>query len=299
MSLLWGIDLGGTKIEGVVLDETDPENPLARIRIDTEAERGYAHIVERIAFLMGELEAETGSRPRSVGIGTPGSRNPSTGLMRNCNTTCLNGKPLLADLEKRLAIAVHLANDANCFALAEARWGAARGFDTVFGVILGTGVGGGLVVHGRSLQGANGIAGEWGHNVLDPSGPPCYCGRRGCVETFLSGPANEREFERLTGLQKSMREIAESATDDSQSKAQIENLCARFGRAIAVVVNVFDPDAIVLGGGVGQIEALYSEGRMAATEWVFSDRFETPFLRPSLGDSAGVFGAAVLGQLPG
>jgi predicted NBD/HSP70 family sugar kinase len=288
--------LGGTKIEGVVmpgLDESLSE-PLARIRIDTEAEKGYGHMVQRIAHLIELLKRETGLEPKVIGIGTPGSKNPQTGLMRNCNTTCLNGMPLLADLQTTLKKEVRIANDANCFALAEALWGAGRGYETVFGVIMGTGVGGGLVVNGTALEGANGIAGEWGHVVLDPGGPECYCGRRGCIETFLSGPANEREYASRAGKSLKFKEITTRADEDPEAKRQIDLLCDRFARAIAYVVNIFDPHAIILGGGVGQIEELHMSGVKKVPQWIFSDRFETPFLKPQLGDSAGVFGAALL-----
>ncbi|HRK21201.1 MAG TPA: ROK family protein [Fimbriimonadaceae bacterium] len=295
MSLLWGIDLGGTKIEGVVLGDDGPTNPLARVRIDTEADGGYTHIVSRIAALLRELEGAVGAKPNAVGVGTPGSRNPATGLMRNCNTTCLNGQPLLDDLIAALGMPVVLANDADCFALAEAKWGAGRGYSSVFGVIMGTGVGGGLVVNELLIKGANGIAGEWGHNVLDPDGPLCYCGKRGCVETFLSGPANEREFASRTGRSERLREIVELASSgDAEASTQVELLFRRFGQAIAVVINIIDPHVIVLGGGVGQVPGLLTFGREATRSWVFCDAFETPFRLPELGDSAGVFGAAQL-----
>lgn len=294
MSVLFGIDLGGTKIEGVVLPDKDSAKPLARIRIDTEAVYGYEHILGRIAELVQRLSKESSSDLKFIGIGTPGSTNPETGLLRNSNTTCLNGMPFHRDLESKLALKVEMTNDANCFALAEAHWGAARGFQTVFGVIMGTGVGGGLVVDGKPLAGANGIAGEWGHNEFDPNGTECYCGKRGCVETFLSGPANEREYFLRTGTRRSMREIVERSGSDPIAKGQIELLCQRFGKAISVVINIFDPQAIVLGGGVGQITALLSKGSEEAARWVFSDRFETKFLSATLGDSAGVFGAALL-----
>lgn len=296
MNFLWGIDLGGTKIEGVVLPGSDEPEPVVRIRHETQADQGYGHVLERIALLVERMSEESGRRPARLGMGTPGSQNRATGRMRNCNTTCLNGMPLHADLESRLGIPVAMANDANCFSLAEAKWGAGIGYETVFGVILGTGVGGGLVVHGRALEGANGIAGEWGHNVFDPGGPNCYCGKKGCVETFLSGPANEREFYNRTGLPWPLPKIVEQARTETgvDAQDQIDLLCRRFGRALAAVINIFDPDAVVLGGGVGQIDELYTAGRHACEYEVFSDRFDTPFLRPKLGDSAGVFGAALL-----
>ena len=295
MSALFGIDLGGTKIEGVVLPNKNSPESLARIRIDTQADRGYSHILDRIMELVRRLSEESGSDPMFIGIGTPGSTNPKTGLLRNANTTCLNGLPLHRDLESKLGIKVLMSNDANCFALAEAQWGAAQGFNTVFGVIMGTGVGGGLVIDGKPHDGANGIAGEWGHNEYDPNGTECYCGKRGCVETYLSGPANELEYFQSAGAQRPMREIVERSGSDPFAKEQLKRLCERFGKAISAVINILDPEAIVLGGGVGQIPELLTSGRKEASKWVFSDRFETKFLAPQLGDSAGVFGAALLG----
>ena len=285
MDLKWGIDLGGTKIECAVLDGG---RAIVRKRVPTEADRGYDHILGQISRVLDEAGAEVGQRPSAVGIGTPGSADPRTGLMRNANTTALIGRPLPADLGSRLGIPVWVANDANCFALAEATLGAAKGYRTVFGVIMGTGAGGGLVVDGKVLDGASGIAGEWGHNVLEPGGEPCYCGKRGCVETVLCGPALERWHARYTGEEKKLAEIA---AEDGRT---IDHLCDSFGRALSVVVNIFDPDAIVLGGGVSNVERLYSDGAEALKRAVFHDAYHPVVLRPSLGDSAGVFGAAML-----
>jgi predicted NBD/HSP70 family sugar kinase len=208
--------------------------------------------------------------------------------MRNANTTCLIGRPLHADLEARLEIPVRVANDANCFALAEALLGAAKGYRTVFGVIMGTGVGGGVVVDGKVLDGKSGITGEWGHNLLEPDGEPCYCGKQGCVETVLSGPALERWHLRQTGEAKKLKEIA------AENGLAVGHACAEFGRALSVVVNILDPDAIVLGGGVSNLERLYTDGEAALTANVFHDDYLPTILRPHLGDSAGVFGAAML-----
>ena len=284
MDLKWGIDLGGTKIECAALDG---EHAVARRRIPTEADRGYDSILGQIARVLDETASEIGQRPRSVGIGTPGSTDPRTGLIRNANTTALNGRPLTEDLQSRLGLAVRVANDANCFALAEATLGGARGYRTVFGVILGTGVGGGMVVDGKVLGGASGIAGEWGHNVLEPGGIPCYCGKRGCVETVLSGPALERWHEARTESFRSLKDLAE---DDPT----VDRLVDAFGRALSVVVNIFDPDAIVLGGGVSNVDRLYSDGAESLRENVFHNDYHPVVLRPLLGDSAGVFGAAML-----
>ncbi len=294
---LWGIDLGGTKIEGVILDHSQPEVPVARLRIPTEASGGYGHLIGRIALLIGMLEeASAMTRPDIIGIGTPGVSDPRTGLMKNSNTACLNGMPLGADLAAALGTKVILANDANCFALAEATLGAARGKESVFGIILGTGVGGGIVINNRVLRGAHGIAGEWGHNPLPGESTPCYCGRSGCLETICSGPALERHYTGLTGRKLPLAEIALLADQgEPKAMATLERLRENFATALASVINLLDPDAVVIGGGVGNLDMLYTpETRAAVQRHLFNDRFDTPLLRPGLGDSAGVFGAAML-----
>jgi fructokinase len=294
MTHLWGIDLGGTKIEGVVLDAAGGA-VATRSRVPTESEKGYEHILEQIERLLIQLEEDTGlPRPRRIGIGTPGTVDPASELMKNCNTTCLNGRPLPSDLEQLLGTELRLANDANCFALAEANLGAAKGAEVVFGVILGTGVGGGIVVHGRVLNGLQGIAGEWGHNVLEPDGEPCYCGKRGCVETVLSGPSLERWYAAHSGRRRGLREIVQLSDEDVHASATVERLVGEFGRAIAAVVNVLDPDVVVLGGGVGQVRALQERAVEAMRPWVFNTSVRTRVAAPKLGDSAGVFGAAML-----
>lgn len=294
VNALWGIDLGGTKIEGVVLDPGRDE-PICRLRIATEADHGYDHIIDRIGQLVELIEAESGlRRPPIIGIGTPGTVDPATGFMKNCNTTVLNGTPLPADVEKRLECEVRIANDANCFALAEARMGAGREADVVFGVIMGTGVGGGVVVGGRVLNGAQGIAGEWGHNVLEPGGRACYCGKSGCVETILSGPSLERFYSEQTGAELRLPEIMGRLGQDPAADMTLERLCSKFGEALAVVVNILDPDVIVLGGGVGNIEQLHIKGRASLERFVFNPNPRIDLRSPLLGDSAGVFGAAML-----
>jgi predicted NBD/HSP70 family sugar kinase len=288
----WGIDLGGTKIEGVVMDR-ESRAILARLRASTEAAGGYEHILDRISGVVVDLEKESGlRRPGRIGVGTPGSSDPASGLMRNCNTTVLNGRPLHTDLENTLGVDVRLANDANCFALAEATMGAGKGYGVVFGVITGTGVGGGIVVDGRVLDGLNGIAGEWGHNELEPNGEPCYCGKKGCVETVLSGPALERYYERLTGRSLPLSQIA--ASDEPAAMDTMSRLVSMFGKACSVVVNILDPDVIILGGGVGNVPYFTQNAVDSLKGWVFHDRPATPVIRPMLGDSAGVFGAAIL-----
>jgi predicted NBD/HSP70 family sugar kinase len=294
--LHWGIDLGGTKIEGAVLASAEAPEPLCRIRIPTEAEGGYRHILSRIRHLVDRMQAEVRSGPERIGFGTPGVLDPTSQTLKNSSTLCYKGQPLKEDLEKLLGVPAVLANDANCFALAEARLGAGRGAETVFGVILGTGVGGGVVVDGRVLYGCQGIAGEWGHNCLDPEGPECYCGRRGCVETFVSGPALERYYLERGGQERSLRDIAQrhSRGSDPYAEATIQRLVAYFGQAIASVINILDPHVVVLGGGVSNVDVLYTTGVEAAARHVFNDRLETRIVRHALGDSAGVFGAAML-----
>lgn len=287
-----GIDLGGTKIEGVVLG--DDLTVVERVRVATERERGYAHILGRVADLVQELRRHAPDVQR-IGIGTPGSLSARDGRLKNSNTTCLNGQPLLRDLEDRLGLAIRLENDANCFALAEARAGAARGARLAFGVILGTGVGAGIVVDGRLWTGPQHIAGEWGHHTLEPSGPPCYCGRRGCAETLLSGPALEASYRAAGGSPASAAEIASAAAGgDTRAAAVLDRWVELFGRALANVVNILDPGVVVLGGGLSNLDVLYTAGRAAVARNVFNDELRTPIVRHALGDSAGVIGAALL-----
>jgi fructokinase len=296
MNERWGIDLGGTKIEAAVLP-ADGSKPLARKRIATDSAGGYDHILDRIESLVRDLQQETGlSAPTRIGVGTPGVTDTDTGLLKNSNTTCLIGKPIRQDLAARLSAQVEIANDANCFALAEATLGAAKGYPTTFGVIMGTGVGGGVVVGEKVLNGRHGIAGEWGHNVLDPDGLPCYCGKRGCVETVISGPFLTRWYADRSGEQRSLAEVIERARagGDAVASAMLEHLIESFGKALSVVVNIFDPHAIVLGGGVGNVDELYTLGLESLSRQVFNDGFRGALLRPTLGDSAGVFGAAML-----
>ena len=289
-----GIDLGGTKIEGVVLG--DDLVPLERRRVPTERERGYEHIIERVAGLVEALRA-TAPGSDVVGIGTPGALSARDGTLKNSNTVCLNGRPLHADLERRLGLRVLLENDANCFALAEAHAGAGQGHAMVFGVILGTGVGGGLVHDGRLWSGPQHIAGEWGHHAIDPAGPPCYCGQRGCVETLLSGPALEAAYRAAGGPPLAAAEIAaRAATGERAARDVVDRYLDRFGRALANVIDVLDPDVVVLGGGLSKLEALYDRGRAVVARYVFNDELRTPIVPNRLGDSAGVIGAALLAR---
>jgi fructokinase len=288
-----GVDLGGTKTEGIVMG--DAGEILARERRPTPQADGYHAILTDIRDLVLELERHTGARCR-VGLGTPGAISARTGFLKNSNTVCLNGRPVKQDLELLLAREIRIANDANCFALSEALDGAAQGAPVVFGVILGTGVGGGIVVNDRLLEGTQHIAGEWGHNVLEPDGPPCYCGKRGCVETFLSGPGLARDFA-LQGGNTALdaRAIAMAAGQgDVLAEAAMQRYLDRFGRALSMVINILDPDAIVLGGGLSNIARLYTEGREHVARHTFSDELRTRILPNRHGDSSGVRGAAQL-----
>jgi predicted NBD/HSP70 family sugar kinase len=298
MKPVWGIDLGGTKIEGVILEHRDSRTILDRRRVPTGAENGYEHILQQIGRLLQDMSDATGLRPERVGIGTPGTGDPLTGLHKNSNTTCLNGMPFRADVQEFLCIPVAMANDANCFAVAEANLGAVRDAapdaSVVFGVIMGTGVGGGVVVDGKVINGRHGIGGEWGHNFLDTSGGECYCGKVGCVERIISGPALEGYYESLTGTRIPLPEVWARMPHDAAARETHQRMITFFGKSIASIINVLDPDAIVLGGGVGNTPSLYTEGVAEAAKHVFNPRLDTLFLRPKLGDSAGVIGAALL-----
>jgi predicted NBD/HSP70 family sugar kinase len=294
----WGIDLGGTKIEGVVLDSSAPNRPVCRLRVPTEAEKGYGHILGQIAKLCDSIRVETGlPLPERMGMGTPGVIDPKTGKLKNSNTQCLNGQQLGPDLEARLPVKFILANDANCFALAETLLGAGGGFPTVFGVILGTGIGGGIVVNGQVLSGRHGIAGEWGQLILDPDGPLSNYGTRGTVEAILAGPALERFYAERSGCPRKLKEIADLAAGktDPDAVLTIDRLTDYLAKALGSVIDILDPHAIILGGGVGNIDALYTEAmRKKITASIFNSEFQATLLKPKLGDSAGVFGAAML-----
>ncbi len=292
-----GIDLGGTKIEGIALDDDGRE--LLRKRVTTPA-GDYPATLAAVAGLVQDFEQQTG-RQGTVGMGTPGAISRATGRLKNSNSVCLNGKPLGRDLAALLGREVRLANDANCFALSEAVDGAGAGSEVVFGVIIGTGTGGGIVVHGRLLEGPNAIAGEWGHNPLpwprdtERPGPACYCGRHGCIETFLSGPGLERDHAKATGQTLSAADIARHALQgDEACDASLERYEERLARALASVINLLDPDVIVLGGGLSNIARLYGNVPRLWGSYVFSDRVDTCLAAAKYGDSSGVRGAAWL-----
>ena len=323
--LRFGIDLGGTKIELIAFDGNGHE--ILRRRVPTPQD-DYLATVAAVAALVHQAESELGQRG-SIGIGTPGAISPASGLMKNCNSTCLNGQPLQEDLERALNREVRLANDANCFALSEAVDGAAAGAATVFGVILGTGVGGGVVVRGHVLHGANAIAGEWGHSplpyfqfaraqadrastgqhpatgedILHPwpspreldAAPACYCGKRGCIETWLSGPGLAHDLYRHSGRRLPAAAIAGGAeAGDGDCEAAMQRYEDRLARGLAHVINLLDPDVIVLGGGLSNIARLYENVPRRWGRYVFSDQVATRLLPPVHGDSSGVRGAAWL-----
>ena len=296
-----GVDLGGTKIEGIALDGS---REVARGRVNTPRD-DYQATVDAITSIVADLERAAGARG-TVGVGIPGTLSPDTGLVKNANSTWLLGRPLKTDLENALGREVRLANDANCFAVSEAADGAAAGADVVFGVIVGTGTGAGITVRGRVLTGPNGIAGEWGHNPLpwasgdETPGAPCYCGKRGCVETFLSGPGLTREHERRSGRRVPAIEIAAlAASGDAAANETMACYEHRLARALAAIINVVDPDVIVLGGGLSNIERLYANvprlwGGYFFAAGVAEARPRTRLARAAHGDSSGVRGAAWL-----
>lgn len=298
MGYIWGVDLGGTKIEGIVID-AETNAVLARERINTDAHLGYENIINQIKILIDNISEKINIKPTSIGFSTPGTLDPGSQTMKNSNTVCMNGKPMKLDIENALGIPIKMANDANCFALAEATMGAAKDIkpEVLFGVIMGTGVGGGVVVNGKVLGGKHGIGGEWGHNVLDVNGEDCYCGKKGCNEMVFSGPRLEQYYERLAGNKKNMKAIYQDhlAGIDTHASATIDHMLTSFARAISSIINVLDPEVIVLGGGVGNIDLLYTEGVKRIENYIFNNKkVETLFLKPALGDSAGVFGAAEL-----
>jgi len=292
-----GIDLGGTKIEGIAIDGDGRE----RLRRRIAAPRGdYRRTLDAIAGLVRDIERAIGVRA-TVGVGIPGTISPSTGLVRNANSTWLIGEPLADDLPRLLERPVRFANDANCFALSEASDGAAAGAHVVFGVIVGTGCGGGVVVRGQVIAGANGVAGEWGHNPMpaprddERPGPSCYCGRRGCIEQFLSGQALARDYRSAGGAAATAAEIAERAAGgEALAAGALSRYEERMARALGSVINLLDPDVIVLGGGLSNIERLYDRVPQLWAPYVFSDRIDTRLVRALHGDSSGVRGAAWL-----
>ena len=285
-----GIDLGGTKIEAIIID--DQFQVIDRKRIPTLRNEGYDAIIKRIIDLSKEMIG-IGDISGPIGICTPGTIEATTGLLKNSNTVCLIGKPIQQDMENALGISVLMENDANCFALAESTIGAAKKYDVVFGVILGTGCGAGIVMNKKVHRGANGIAGEWGHHTLYPDGRGCYCGNKGCTESYISGTALESEWKELTGKFSTVTDIIDNKMYEAHPEWK-ENFMMNFGRALSNVIDILDPDAIVLGGGLSKVDLLYTEGMQAAYKESFSEIVRTPILKNKLGDSGGVFGAAMI-----
>jgi len=285
-----GIDLGGTKIEAIIIDEQF--QVIDRKRIPTLRDEGYDAIINRIIDLSKEMLG-IGDISGPIGICTPGTIEATTGLLKNSNTVCLIGKPIQEDMENALGIPVLMENDANCFALAESTIGAAKKYDVVFGVILGTGCGAGIVMNKKVHRGANGIAGEWGHHTLYPDGRGCYCGNKGCTESYISGTALESEWKELTGKFSTVTDIIDNKMYEAHPEWK-ENFMMNFGRALSNVIDILDPDAIVLGGGLSKVDLLYTEGMQATYKESFSEIVRTPILKNKLGDSGGVFGAAMI-----
>ena len=283
-----GVDLGGTKTEIIVLDEN--LNVLERKRVLTP-KNNYNEIIHTIETLVSDVSQNISDF--SLGICCPGSISKQTGLIKNSNTQCLIGKSLKKDLEHKLQKTISIENDANCFTLSESKMGAGIGFGLVFGVILGTGVGGGIVINNILHCGRTNIAGEWGHHTLHQNGNSCYCGKSGCVETYISGPSLEKRWNKITGLTQSMPEIINNF-DYAIGKQWKDEFLENFGYGLANVIDILDPDAIILGGGLSNIDFLYTEGTKSIYSKVFSDIVETPILKNKLGDSSGVFGAALL-----
>ena len=286
-----GIDLGGTKIEGILTDEN--YQSITRKRIPTNQDNGYDSILDSIKNLIQELIQESDDKV-SIGICTPGALSLDSGLIKNSNTQCIIGKNIQNDLKNILHQEVRIENDANCFALAEAKLGAGKNSNLVFGVIMGTGVGGGIIIDGKIHHGRTNIAGEWGHHCIHNNGNNCYCGRKGCVETYISGPALEKQWSQISGLNQSLPEIIQNHDDNSNFDSWKKSFLDNFALSLSNVVDILDPDMIILGGGLSNIDFLYDEGKNTVYDKVFSDTVNTPIVKNELGDSAGVFGACLL-----
>jgi fructokinase len=283
-----GVDLGGTKIEAVLLDEN--LNVMEKKRIPTP-QNDYPQILNSISSLISDISENVSDF--SLGICTPGAISKKTGLIKNSNTQCLIGRSLKEDLENKLGKKISMENDANCFTMAESTLGVAVDYGLVFGVILGTGVGGGIIIDKKLHSGRTNIAGEWGHHTLHRNGNSCYCGKTGCVETYISGPSLENQWTKLTGKSQPLPEIL-SNIDNEIGKKWKDEFLENFGYGLANVIDILDPDVIVLGGGLSNIDFLYTEGKESVYDKVFSDLVDTPILQNKLGDSAGVFGACML-----
>ena len=288
-----GIDLGGNKIECIALD---PElNELYRERIPTEAHKGADHIISQIGLVYSAVKNKLKQDDHGIGIGTPGSLSAKTNLLRNSNTTCLNGFPLKDLIELKINRKVLVENDANCFALAEALLGAGKGYKYVFGVIMGTGCGGGFIIDKKIRSGINSISGEWGHSIINPEGPLCYCQKKGCVETYISGSGLEKFIESDLNQKMTAEEFLNKTSFNDKELKVLNRFYHYFGLSLSNIINITDPDIIVLGGGLSNHHDLYTKGFEEVKRNIFSDYLKTPIVKNKLGDSAGVFGAAILG----
>ena len=296
--MLLGIDLGGTKIEGIVLKSKENPEEVIRHRVNTEEEKGYSHVITNIKSLVDYIEEKINHKFNKIGIGTPGTIDPETGLLKNSNSQCLNGMSIKKDLANILNKTILIQNDANCFALAETLLGSVKeqypDAKNVFGIIMGTGVGGGVIIDGKTVYGNQGIGGEWGHTIVTDNGDHCYCGKRGCVESVISGRALQIYYNKISGKKLKLEQIFAKKDSDNHAKETFERLITHFGKGLSNVVNIIDPEVIVLGGGLSNIDELYSEGYDELKKYVFNPTFKTPLLKPKLGDSAGVYGAALL-----
>tara|TARA_B100001079_G_scaffold39881_1_gene31248 strand:+ start:575 stop:1465 length:891 start_codon:yes stop_codon:yes gene_type:complete len=296
--MILGIDLGGTKIEGIILKSDKEPIEIERLRINTEEDKGYNQIINNIKKLVDTLENKVNYKFKKIGIGTPGTLDPETQLLKNSNSQNLNNKSIKSDLENLLGKKVNIENDANCFALAETKFGAVKDqmphAKIVFGVIIGTGVGGGIIIDNKILYGKQGIGGEWGHTIIKDDGEMCYCGKKGCVESVISGRALQKYYTSLSGKKLPFKDIYKNIETDLNAKKTLKRMITYFGKGLSNVVNIIDPDIIVLGGGLSNTNELYDQGYQELKKYVFNPTFKTKIIKPKLGDSAGVYGAALL-----
>lgn len=289
-----GIDVGSTKTEGVVLDKD--MKVLFRKRIPTQKDKGYDFLIKDIAFLYEEMVDLVDGKGHTFGIGTSGSISKKTGLMKNSSLGFLNGMPLIQDLEGRLNRKVAWQNDSNCFVLAEANFGAGKGKKKVFGAIMGSGIGGGMIFDGKLIHGHQSLAGEWGHSIISSYGPPCHCGKIGCIETFISGTGVQNKFREMFEEEISMPEIVKRyRLGDENARIVMSEFFLYFGKSVSNLITILDPEIIILGGGLSNIDELYTIGLSKVKDFVFNDEFTTPIVRNKCGDSAGVLGAALIG----
>ncbi len=296
--MILGIDLGGTKIEGIILKSDKEPIEIERLRINTEEDKGYNQIINNIKRLVDTLENKVNYKFKKIGVGTPGTLDPETQLLKNSNSQNLNKKSIKSDLENLLGKKVNIENDANCFTLAETKFGAVKDqiphAKIVFGVIIGTGVGGGIIIDNKILYGKQGIGGEWGHTIIKDDGEMCYCGKKGCVESVISGRALQKYYTSLSGEKLSFKNIYKNIETDLNAKKTLKRMITYFGKGLSNVVNIIDPDIIVLGGGLSNTNELYDQGYEELKKYVFNPTFKTKIIKPKLGDSAGVYGAALL-----